>query len=386
MAIEGLKITNIEGIGRTLQATRSFSVGDIVLEEKPLLVYPSDDLQQMLILYSQLADGDKETLLDFQSYTGCERARFSEFRRELDHLNQLLATESYQRVLKSIKLSESIAFRLMSISHINSHSFTGVQLPLKESFSPSGDSRDYSAFFAYGSKAAHSCAPNCNYSSKNINGSLVYYAIRPIKEGDIISFSYLDLFGNPTYRRRKALAATKDFFCACPKCSGPDLMNGYPCSAVAKAQRCTGSTFCCKKSELSESQWTCNLCSDHAEPNTAVASAVQARFDQIKALAEGGELSPSLCKRLDALITEAMQSLLSPTHHLVIEMLLTLSRFHASGAAVVEEEMPRMAAQFRQRSADTTYRAVLRLGRLLFRSLSLTLDDELKMNSSSSLL
>lgn len=365
MTIAGLKITNIEGIGRTLQATKSFTVGDIVLEEKPLLVYPSDDLKQMLILFAQLADEDKETLLDFQSYTDCEQARFGEFKRELDHLNQLLATESYQRALKSVNLNESIAFRLLSISHINSHSFTGVQLPLKESFSPIADSPEYSAFFTYGSKAAHSCAPNCNYSSKNRQGSLVYYAIRPIKAGDIISFSYLNLFGNPTHRRRKALVATKDFFCACAKCSGPDFMNGYPCGAGKKAQKCTGVAYCSKKTELSASQWTCNLCGDQAEPTTAAVSAVQARFDQIKTIAEGGELSPSLCKQLDALITEAMHSLLSPTHHLVIEMLLTLSRFHASGAAIVEEEMPRMAAQFRQRSAETTYRAVQRLGRVL---------------------
>ena len=372
MSFSGLKISSIEGLGRTLKAARSFNVGDIVLEEKPLLIYPSKDLLQMLALFSQLENDEKEKLLDFHSYTDCEQARFGEFRRELEHLSQLLATERYQIVLKSINLSEAIAFRLMSISHINSHSFAGVQLPLKERFSVLADSTEYSAFFAYGSKAAHSCAPNCNYSSKNSNGSLVYYAIRPIKEGDIISFSYLNLFGNPTHRRRKALIATKDFFCTCTKCSDPDLMNGFPCSkaaVTAKMQKkCPGIAFCCQTSDLSTSQWTCSLCGDHSEPQVQAEGLVQARFDEIKALAESGELSPSLCKRLDALITEAVNSLLSPTHYLVVEMLFTLSRFHASGAAIVQEEMPRMAAQFRLQAAETTHRAIMRLGIPIVRS------------------
>ena len=34
----------VEGMGRVVLATRSFEVGDVVMEEKPLLVWPSGDL------------------------------------------------------------------------------------------------------------------------------------------------------------------------------------------------------------------------------------------------------------------------------------------------------------------------------------------------------
>jgi hypothetical protein len=69
-----------------------------------------------------------------------------------------------------------------------------------------------------GSKAAHSCAPNCSYTSKVLDDHLIYFAVRPIVSGENITFSYIGYM--PTFQRREELKESKDFLCECSKCDG----------------------------------------------------------------------------------------------------------------------------------------------------------------------
>lgn len=352
-------IVQNDTLGRTLKATKPFKVGDIVMEETPLLVYESENFLQFFKNYSLLNEVEKMKILDFQTYASPDEAHFSEFRQLLEASKLLLSQPEYMKMLSICNLSQATAFRLIAISHINSHGFIGVSLPFKEIVRKAVES---SALFEIASKVSHSCRPNCNYTSKNKKGKLIYYAIRPIAVDDVISFSYLDLSCAPTHQRRKNLRKTKDFFCCCDKCSGPDKLNGFHCgSNITSSRGCKGMKLCEQSSQTASIIWKCNRCGDLTPPDISIAHKVGARFEKLKYLAENGHLSPQLCEQLSALIEESI-SILSPTHHLVLDMLQVLSRFHASGAAIVEEAMPAMAQHFRELSALTMFRVIRRLG------------------------
>lgn len=50
--------------------------------------------------------------------------------------------------------------------------------------------RSDSALFSIGTKVAHSCAPNCCYTTKVLNDRLINFAVKPISDGENITFSY----------------------------------------------------------------------------------------------------------------------------------------------------------------------------------------------------
>ncbi|KAG5192926.1 hypothetical protein JKP88DRAFT_148098, partial [Tribonema minus] len=88
-----------------------------------------------------------------------------------------------------------------------------------------------SALYPLASMAAHSCVPNCMYTSQNPYGSISYFAAHSIAAGDLITISYADCgCAAPTLERWTELARTKDFICTCPQCSAPDATRGVKCA------------------------------------------------------------------------------------------------------------------------------------------------------------
>ena len=65
---------------------------------------------------------------------------------------------------------------------------------------------------------AHSCVPNCFYSCKNGDGCLRYYAIRNIKEGEMILFDYVSSIQLSREKRYNKLWNEKNFTCKCERC------------------------------------------------------------------------------------------------------------------------------------------------------------------------
>jgi hypothetical protein len=85
------------------------------------------------------------------------------------------------------------------------------------------------ALFSVGTLVAHSCSPNV--VQKTTTGRLVHRATRPIKAGEMITFSYFTAadMRKPTMFRRERLFEQKDFWCQCKRCLGPDMTRPLPC-------------------------------------------------------------------------------------------------------------------------------------------------------------
>jgi len=86
-----------------------------------------------------------------------------------------------------------------------------------------------SAFFDKGSKVEHSCSPNTSYCSGG--GSLRHIAVRRIRKGERLSFSYFgDEVESTLHTRDMSLLTTKFFRCRCIRCAERDLCRPLFCS------------------------------------------------------------------------------------------------------------------------------------------------------------
>jgi SET domain len=95
-----------------------------------------------------------------------------------------------------------------------------------------------SALFVFGSKIAHSCAPNVSDTSQTEDGALEYKVTRPIALGEEATFSYIgNLYQTPMYKRCEQLLNTKSFLCGCSRCSGPDYYRMVQCTGCATGIR-----------------------------------------------------------------------------------------------------------------------------------------------------
>lgn len=153
-------------VGRVLIANIDFEVGEEVLREAPLFSWPIGDFSAFL---KALCSADEET----------RDVVMSMFRPSLDSTAASVRKtgEEAQRILSGGGSAEWPEFCTVKFAHeailiakLNAHSFRGGL---------------EAALFNKGCKAAHSCAPNAAYSSKNVPGMLVLKAIRPIAEGEV---------------------------------------------------------------------------------------------------------------------------------------------------------------------------------------------------------
>lgn len=104
----------------------------------------------------------------------------------------------------------------------------------------------------------HQCIPNVRYNFDDQQIMMVY-AARPIKKDEEIFTSYLQLLWS-TLSRRLQLKATKDFMCACPRCS-----DATECGTYISALKC--SKLDCRSGRLLPvdalnigSPWQCDKC------------------------------------------------------------------------------------------------------------------------------
>lgn len=75
------------------------------------------------------------------------------------------------------------------------------------------------ALYPHAARIKHSCQPNVAY--RNVDGLLVFFALRDIPEGSPITMSYIDQLFMPTEERRKRVLACKRIFCECTRCLDP---------------------------------------------------------------------------------------------------------------------------------------------------------------------
>ena len=296
----GIAIENDAKYGRILIATKSFNVGDIVLEETPFAVY-SKGWPELLIHFSNMSSEDKCKLMDFQHLESPEEANNEEFKKEIESdFNDMMEIESIQQLLNHYEISRITAFKIAMICRINAHRFIGKSEDYKETISAQSKSQSTypSALFYFASKVQHSCNPNTIYTSKLLNDHLVYYAIKPIEKGESITFSYIDGITLSTSERREQLLHTKDFYCCCDRC-------------------------------LTEPN------DDNNESITTASNTILSEFVQIQAQVYSTGLTSCEVNRLTKLAEKAVQ-LLPRTHFIIINLYMTLSQYNASLAVDYE--------------------------------------------------
>ena len=131
---------------------------------------------------------------------------------------------------KQLGMDFTLALKLLLIRDTNAHSFFGRKQEYTEDCRVENLSLNPAALFELGSKAAHSCNPNIEYSSKQFYG-LEYRAIRPILEGDYLLYSYIgDLWTSSQVERQNTLLMSKFFLCKCTRCDGKDDSRAVTCT------------------------------------------------------------------------------------------------------------------------------------------------------------
>ncbi|KAJ3296659.1 hypothetical protein HDU79_006070 [Rhizoclosmatium sp. JEL0117] len=104
----------------------------------------------------------------------------------------------------------------------------------------------------------HSCAPNCSFVSST-HGKMIVRTLRPVKEGEELCVSYVDLC-TPRDERRGKLLETKHFWCACSRCEPSDSSDSSNTDSHLDALLCTS----CNSHESFHSptnDYTCQTCS-----------------------------------------------------------------------------------------------------------------------------
>ncbi len=402
-------ITHESGeLGRVLVSTRSFQPGEIVLEEDPLVVFRVGWPDLLTKYATQLSEDDKVKLLDMQHLSSASEAKYEEFIRSIKQsFDKAITQPVMQELLRMHQVDEQFAFRLCTLVNINGHMYQGPDGPI------SADDQQLSALFYLGSKATHSCDSNTAYSSKsNRLGKLTYFAIKEIKEGDLITFSYINSPLQITTReRRLQLKRTKDFLCQCSSCLSPDVLTAIKCY---KAVGCQGyvmevakDTYPLSGPPVEGYIRQCSICGPcesaitdsssasvtpsptksgngkgksgnkgkSSSSSTSVSSTerfqqYQDRFHSIQAVAGMEGISPDLCDRLDKLVKDARNSAngIGPCNYLILEMLQTLSTFMETSASIVEEigasnggssgantKYVLMSRDYRKKSADALF-------------------------------
>ncbi len=157
------RVESTPHLGRVLVANTAFELGEEVLREAPLVSWPAGDWSAYIDALCEIDDDSRAAVKDM-------------FHPRLDNPNyavQDLRTKAEELLSSGSRPSFcdlDFVHRALMVAKLNAHSFqSGERL----------------ALFKTGSKVAHSCAPNCSYSSKSVEGMLVFRAIRPIAPGEV---------------------------------------------------------------------------------------------------------------------------------------------------------------------------------------------------------
>lgn len=218
-------------VGRCLLATEEIARGQVVVCEKPVLVWSTDDEEHRLCPFfpTDLVRQFLRLNVAKQSVVWdmcCPSIGLQESTALYDCASRFLCR--HRSWASSLQAAD--VCRLAMIAKINAHRFDPPTAEAKAAETKAvGTAVTLVAIFPVMSKVAHSCAPNCMYNST----TGCYVAMRPIAAGEAITFSYFGsqklLYGNDV--RQLCLRQSHAFSCSCVRCASPvDLSRGVRCT------------------------------------------------------------------------------------------------------------------------------------------------------------
>jgi hypothetical protein len=159
----------------------------------------------------------------------------------------------------------------------------------------------------------HSCTPNALFVSSE-SGKMHVRAIKPIKEGEEVCVSYVDLFA-PKWDRQGSLLSSKFFWCECSRCHCEDKVDTDEWMDAVRCDSCSEgyivrSSLCCTncEKEMSKDELQCIL--DRVDLQNGMTLYKAGMFD-------------SALLELSKIVSLA-HSLLHPHHYLLLNAYVTL--------------------------------------------------------------
>jgi hypothetical protein len=341
MADEGARLEVDATLGRIMVARRSFTVGERVMAEQPLLVFDAGVTPE----HSEQHNNTSYLRAFAEAPQRVQASVLDMFHPPLD--KDTLGVVARRRLAREMDgifgLSKELVHKLLMIRDTNCHAYTGHEEAYTEvvcsAFGGISGRASKGALFDLGSKVAHSCCPNVSYTSKTQHGGLEYIAVRPISEGEMLTYAYIDdLWTSTTYERRAKTKMEKDFVCGCARCVGPDTT----CTVCCTTKSCAGFASPAMDqampadSLMTDRPWVCTKCgpldSAAMEPVLQLERSLQGELERMQMHARHGEaIHPNAARG----IAEHAARGLSPAHRLVArsyDMVATLCASHAAAA------------------------------------------------------
>ena len=304
-------------LGRVLVADKIFHLGDVVVEEEPMLVWvdgvgrcesliraflaASAETQAAVLDMGHPLAGDDDANIPFIAVARKEAAALAASDAEFAEMGtarlmELLLIDatnahSYHGGMRSAARSVIVLPRANDSGNADVIALSGgATSDTAATATPVPVRQKQCALFFCASKVAHACRPNTVYTSTGTGGRLRYIASRYIVPGDLITFSYIESL-QPRAGRRAALLEGKFFHCECTRCAGVDDCRGLRCTLTGG---CRGTLLRADDAVVTAAndvnerreggEWTCTACSKSAldaalvEPLALEASVTDAVF------------------------------------------------------------------------------------------------------------
>ncbi|KAI0063076.1 SET domain-containing protein [Artomyces pyxidatus] len=173
-------ITDLPRVGKGVLAADNFTHGELIMRERPLLVFPQ------------------------RTYSTMGGASFWD----------VVASEMPESLRKSYR-------ELYNCRRPNLTDFEGIAMTnALRAGRITGEDESYGVVGAQSSRFNHSCTPNAHFSWNPNTFASEVRANRPIKKGEEVTIAYTNIY-QPYDERQRSLKTSWRFSCACVVCSQP---------------------------------------------------------------------------------------------------------------------------------------------------------------------
>ncbi|KAF9012819.1 SET domain-containing protein [Hymenopellis radicata] len=190
-------LVDVLGKGRGMIAACEIQAGDLIIEERPLVVGPTDWTVRTSVLPSLLQVERMQAAQEEQMVHAALQRMTSEYRK------------AFEDLLNSRE--DGISGPLRGRCKTNGFALGNI-------IHDDDDDKPFYGVFKTLSRVNHSCSPNAHYQWCTASFSMQLRATRRIAPGEPILLSYLSDLLDSSTKRRETLLRDYGFECDCPSC------------------------------------------------------------------------------------------------------------------------------------------------------------------------